>query len=177
MIQAMNGLAGWLVPLFVAAVLLHGLYKRVDLMAEFVAGAREGLELSLSLFPYLLAIYVAVAAFRLSGALELLASFLSPVLQPLGVPAAILPLLLVRPLSGSASAGLVLSLLHQHGPDSFIGHLVSTIQGSSETTLYVLTVYLGSVGVRRSRYALPLCLSVDAIGYATALTVAGWLWH
>jgi spore maturation protein B len=177
MIQAWGSLAGWLVPVFVAAVLLHGLWHRVDLIGEFVAGAREGLELSLNLFPYLLAIYVAVAAFRMSGALDLLSTLLAPVLRPLGVPAALLPLLLVRPLSGSASSGLVLSLLHQHGPDSFIGHLVSTIQGSSETTLYVLTVYLGSVGVRRSRYALPLCLSVDAIGYAAAIFVAGRLWH
>ena len=177
MIQTLGVAAGWLVPVFVAVVLLHGLWRRVDLLTEFVEGAREGLKLALNLFPYLLAIYVAVAAFRSSGALEVLSRTLLPLLRPLGVPADILPLLLVRPLSGAASSGLVLTLLHQHGPDSFIGRLVSTIQGSSETTLYVLTVYLGSVGVRRSRYALPLCLSVDAIGYVAAIAVAGWLWH
>ncbi len=170
-------IAGWLIPAFVAVVLIHGLWHRVDLIAEFVAGAREGLELSLSLFPYLLAIYVAVAAFRSSGALELVGGWLAPLVRTLGVPTAVLPLFLVRPLSGAASSGIVLSLLHQHGPDSFIGRLVSTVQGSSETTLYVLTVYLGAVGVRRSRYALPLCLTVDLIGYVTAVVVARSLWR
>lgn len=177
MITALSAVAGWLVPLFVAVVLVHGLYRHVDLIAEFVAGAREGLELSFSLFPYLLAIYVAVAAFRTSGALELLGGYLAPLVHALGVPVPVVPLLLVRPLSGAASSGIVLSLLHQNGPDSFIGRLVSTIQGSSETTLYVLTVYLGSVGVRKSRYALPLCLTADLLGYATAVIVAHGLWH
>lgn len=176
MIAAFGSVAGWLVPLFVAVVLVHGWWRRVDLMEGFVSGARDGLKLAFELFPYLLGIYVAVAIFRLSGALELLGAWLGPLVRPLGVPVAVLPLLLVRPLSGAASSGIVLSLLHQHGPDSFIGRLVSTIQGSSETTLYVLTVYLGAVSVRRSRYALPLCLAADLVGYATAVFVAHHLW-
>ncbi len=177
MMAAIGAIAGWLIPAFVAVVLIHGLWRRVDLIAEFVAGAREGLQLSFSLFPYLLAIYVAVATFRSSGALELVGGWLTPLVRTLGVPTAVLPLFLVRPLSGAASSGIVLSLLHQHGPDSFIGRLVSTVQGSSETTLYVLTVYLGAVGVRRSRYALPLCLTVDLIGYITAVAVSQALWR
>ena len=177
MINAFGAIAGWLIPLFVGGVLLHGWLKKVDLIENFVSGARDGLKLAFELFPYLLGIYVAVGIFRLSGALELLGNWLAPLVRPLGVPVAVLPLLLVRPLSGAASSGIVLTLLHQHGADSFIGRLVSTIQGSSETTLYVLTVYLGAVGVRRSRYALPLCLTVDLIGYITAVAVAHALWR
>lgn len=177
MIGLFGAIAAWLVPGFVALVLLHGLARKVDLLESFVEGARDGLRLAVELFPYLLGIYVAVAVFRVSGALDVLGAWLSPVVRPLGVPVAVLPLLLVRPLSGAASSGIVLALLHQHGPDSFIGRLISTIQGSSETTLYVLTVYLGAVSIRRSRYALPLCLAADLVGYVTAVFVAHSLWH
>src|SRR5690606_9705722 len=131
--------------------------------------AHEGVKLGLRLIPLIIGIYVAIGVFRESGALRALTVMLSPVLNVLGLPADILPLMAIRPFSNAAAMGLVSDILETHGPDSFIGLLASVMQGSSETTFYVLTVYLGSVGIRRSLHAAPLLLFGDAVGYLASL--------
>lgn len=165
----MGSLAAWVLPAFVAAALGLGLARGVDVFEAFLEGAREGLLLVFRIFPYILAVYVAIGAFRESGALAYASGLAAQPLTALGVPPAVVPLLLVRPLSGSAALGLLVNLLHEYGPDSPTGRLASVMQGSSETTFYVLSVYLGSVGIRRSGPALAFCLFGDAVGFAASV--------
>lgn len=154
----------WLFPLLIAALLLVGLGGRVRVYESAIAGAREGLEVAVRIIPYLVAILVAVAMFRASGALDLLISLLDPLTSLIGIPAEVLPMALLRPLSGSGAFGVMSEILTTYGPDSFVGYLASTLQGSTETTFYVLTLYCGAAGIRDVRHALIACLTGDLAG-------------
>jgi spore maturation protein SpmA len=158
----------WLIPLLIAALLLVGVAGRVRVYESMVAGAREGLEVAVRILPYFVAILVAVAMFRASGALDLLIRAVDPVTGALGFPAEALPMALLRPLSGSGAFAVMAEILKTHGPDSFVGMLASTLQGSTETTFYVLTLYAGAARVRDLRHALAACLVGDAAGFAAA---------
>jgi spore maturation protein SpmA len=162
---------GWLFPLFVTALLMVGMAGRARVYESMVAGAREGLDVVVRILPYLVAILVAVGMFRASGALELLIGLLDPLTSRVGIPAEVLPMALLRPMSGSGAFGVMSEILETHGPDSFVGYLASTLQGSTETTFYVLTLYCGAAGVRDVRHALAACLTGDLCGLAGA-TVA-----
>jgi len=159
----------WLLPLLVSALVLVGLVGRVPVYDVLVEGGKEGLQVAVRIAPYLVAILVAVGMFRASGALSLLVSAIDPLTSRLGVPAEALPMALLRPLSGSGSFGVMAEILETHGPDSFVGMLSSTLMGSTETTFYVLAVYLGAVGVRDARHILPACLAGDLAGFAGAV--------
>jgi spore maturation protein SpmA len=161
----------WLIPLLFAALLLVGISGRVRVYESMVAGAREGLDVVVRIVPFLVAILVAVAMFRASGALDLLIAVLDPVTSRVGFPAEALPMALLRPLSGSGAFGVMAEILEANGPDSFVGMLTSTLYGSTETTFYVLTVYCGAAGVRDVRHALPCCLIGD-LGGAIGATAA-----
>jgi spore maturation protein SpmA len=158
----------WLIPLLVAGLLLVGLRGGVRIYESMVAGAREALDVVVRIVPYLVVILVAVAMFRASGALDLLIRALDPLTSAIGFPAAALPMALLRPLSGSGAFAVMAEILQTHGPDSFVGMLTSTLQGSTETTFYVLTVYFGAVGVRDMRHVLPACLIGDLAGFIGA---------
>jgi spore maturation protein B len=140
----------------------------VKVYESTVAGAREALDVGVRIVPFLVAILAAVAMFRASGALDFLIRVLQPATTAVGVPAEALPMMLLRPLSGSGAFAILLDTLKTHGPDSFVGMLVSTLQGSTETTFYVLAVYFGAAGVRAGRYTLAACLAGDVVGFATA---------
>jgi spore maturation protein SpmA len=157
-------LNAWVLPLLVGALLLVGVAGRVPLYESAVAGAREGLEVAVRIVPYLVAILVAVGIFRASGALDLLIRFLDPVTSAVGIPAEVLPMAILRPLSGSGAFGVMSEILETYGPDSFAGYLASTLQGSTETTFYVLTLYCGAAGIREVRHALLACLVGDLGG-------------
>ena len=161
----------WLIPLLIAALLLVGVAGRVRVYESMVAGAREGLDVVVRIVPYLVAILVAVGMFRASGALDLVIGLLDPVTGAVGFPGAALPMALLRPLSGSGAFAVMAEILETEGADSFTGMLVSTIQGSTETTFYVLTLYCGAAGIRDVRHALPACLAGDLAGVVGA-TVA-----
>ncbi|HHW09608.1 MAG TPA: spore maturation protein [Firmicutes bacterium] len=169
MMTATAQVTALIVPALVVVALLAALLRKVDVFEEFVRGAGEGVKLSLQLIPYIVAIFVAVGLFRESGVLTVLTQWLSPVLTWLGFPVDVLPLMIIRPFNNAAAMGVVADILSTRGPDSFSGRLASVMQGSSETTFYVLTVYLGAVGIKRSLHALPLCLLGDLIGYLAAL--------
>ena len=154
----------WLFPLLIAALLLIGMAGRVRVYESAIAGAREGLEVAVRIVPYLVAILVAVAMFRASGALDLLIRVLDPLTSLIGIPAEVLPMALLRPLSGSGAFGVMSEILTTYGPDSFVGYLASTLQGSTETTFYVLTLYCGAAGIRDVRHALIACLTGDLAG-------------
>jgi spore maturation protein SpmA len=161
-------LNAWLAPLLILGLLLVGVGSRVRVYESMVAGAREGLDVAVRITPYMVAILVAVGMFRASGLLDVIVQALDPVTSAVGFPAAALPMALLRPLSGSGSFAVMSEILQTHGPDSFVGMLASTLQGSTETTFYVLTVYCGAAGIRDVRYALPACLIGDLAGFAAA---------
>ncbi len=154
----------WLFPLLVCAMLLVGVGGRVRLYESAIEGAREGLQVVVRITPYLVAILVAVGMFRASGLLALLIDLLDPLTSLVGIPAEVLPMALLRPLSGSGAFGVMAEILQTHGPDSFVGLLVSTLQGSTDTTFYVLALYAGAAGIRDVRFALIACLAGDLAG-------------
>ncbi|MGQ9778809.1 MAG: spore maturation protein [Bacillota bacterium] len=161
-------LSRWAIPLLLLTVPLLGLLRRLPLYQTFIAGAKEGLLTGINLTPYLLAMLVAVGLFRSTGGIDLLVRALHPLLRPFGIPAEVIPLALVRPLSGSGALGVLADLFAVHGPDSPLGRLASVVYGSTETTFYVLTVYLGSVGIRRLRHTWLAGLAADLAAFITA---------
>jgi spore maturation protein SpmB len=158
----------WLLPLLVLGFVVIGILGRVRVYDLLIEGGKEGLMVGVRIAPYLVAILVAVSMFRASGALAMLVGALDPFTSAVGFPAEALPMALLRPLSGSGAFAVMAEAVNTHGPDSFVGLLVSTLQGSTETTFYVLAVYLGAVGVRDSRHIVAACLAGDLAGYAAA---------
>jgi len=167
----------WIIPALVVLFLAFGLWRRVRIYESFVEGAREGFEVGVRIIPYLVAILVAIAMFRASGALDATVAALAVVTAPLGLPAEALPMALLRPLSGSGAYGVLAATIQDPriGPDSYVGYLVSTIQGSSETTLYVLAVYFGAVRIRRMRHALAAGLIADVAAVVGAVVAVSYL--
>jgi len=159
----------WALPLLLIAVLLYGFAKRVRIYDSMVAGGRDALAVAQTIVPYLVVILVAVAMFRASGALDFVIGLIDPVTSRIGVPAEVLPMALIRPLSGSGALGVMGEIFQAHGPDSFIGLLTSTLMGSTETTFYILAVYLGAAGVVDGRHALLACLAGDLAGFVGAV--------
>jgi spore maturation protein SpmA len=159
------------IPLLLSVFPLYAMLRGVKVYEEFVEGAKEGFDVAIKIIPYLVAILVAIGMFRAAGGIELLSQGLRPVLAAVGFPAELLPMVLMRPLSGSGTLGLFAELVKQYGPDTLISRMGGTIYGSTETTFYVLAVYFGSVGIKRSRYALLAGLTADLVGViASVLT-------
>jgi spore maturation protein SpmA/spore maturation protein SpmB len=159
----------WALPALLIAVLLYGFGNRVRIYDSMVAGGRDALDVAYKIVPYLVVILVAVAMFRASGALDVVIGFVDPWTSLIGVPAEVLPMALIRPLSGSGALGVMSEIFNAHGPDSFIGLLTSTLMGSTETTFYILAVYLGAAGVVDGRHALFACLIGDISGFFGAV--------
>ncbi len=173
-----RAIAPWIIPGLMVALLGFGAWRRVRVYEAFVEGAKDGFQVALRIIPYLVAILVAVAMFRSSGAMDMLVGPLGAVTVLVGLPAEALPMAMLRPLSGSGAYGLLASIIQDPaiGPDSYTGYLVSTIQGSTETTFYVLAVYFGAVGVRRIRHALVAGLSADVAGIAASVAIVTYLY-
>lgn len=159
------------IPTMIALFLGWGFFKKVKVYEVFVEGAKEGFDTAVRIIPYLVAMLFAIGVFRASGAMDVLTSVLSPLTNLIGLPSEALPMALLRPLSGSGSLGLMTEIMKAHGPDSFIGVLVSTMYGSSETTFYVLAVYFGAVQIKNVRHAVPAGLIADLFGMLGALLV------
>jgi spore maturation protein B len=166
-----NTISIWLIPMIICFILLYGTFKRVPTYESFVEGGKEGIKLSFSIIPYLVGMMVAITVFRASGALDYFIGLLKPVLQLIGVPGEIVPLALMRPLSGTGALSITSDLIATHGPDSFIGQLASTMQGSTDTTFYVLTVYFGAVGIRKMGDALKVGLLADIVGIIASIVI------
>lgn len=161
----------WLIPCFILLVLIVATVKRIPAYELFVEGGKEGIKMAFSLLPFLVGMIVAIAILRSSGALEAFVSFISPALIFVGIPPEIIPLAIVRPISGTAALGMTTELIGNHGPDSFIGRLASTMQGSTDTTLYILTIYFGAVGIKKMNYALKVGLLADLIGILASVII------
>ena len=157
-----------LVPFLMLGVALWGLARRVDLWSALVEGAGEGLQVSLRIVPPLIGLLTAVYMLRASGALELLGQLLEPVLSAVGIPVETVPLLLVRPVSGSAALGVGAELIETYGPDSPVGRTAAVMLGSTETTFYTIAVYFGAAKIAKTRYAVPAALCGDIAGFLAA---------
>jgi len=167
-IQSISYLA---IPLIIILFVMYGIVKKVKIYEVFVEGAKEGFNVALKIIPYLVAMLVAIGIFRAGGAMDFLILILSPVTDLIGMPAEVMPMIIMKPLSGSGSLGIMSEIMSVHGPDSFIGVLVSTIMGSTETTFYVLALYFGSVNISKMRHAVAAGLIADIAGFLGALFI------
>lgn len=159
--NVMNLLSFFIIPLMLVGFPLYGLYRRVPVYESFVEGAKEGFQVAVRIIPYLVAILFAVAMFRASGAMDLLARALGPILRPIGFPAEVLPMAIIRPLTGSGSAALVVDMINRYGEDSIFVKMAAVMFGSTETTFYVIAVYFGAINIKKTRHAVPAGLTAD----------------
>ena len=169
--QVITTISIWIIPCFILIVLLTALRKKLPAYELFVEGGKEGIDMAFTLLPFLLGMVVAIAILRSSGALDAFVGLLDPILSAVGIPSEIIPLALSRPISGTAALGIMTELTDTYGPDSFIGRLAATMQGSTDTTFYILTVYFGAVGIKKMRYALKVGLLADLTGMIAAIAI------
>jgi spore maturation protein B len=158
-------------PAMIVGFPLYGLLRRVPVYERFVEGAREGFDVAVRIIPYLVAILFAVAMFRASGAMEWFQHYLRTPLGWIGVPTELIPMAVVRPLTGSGSLAVLADMVKQYGPTADVTRMAATIYGSSETTFYVIAVYFGAVNIRKTRHAVPVGLIADAAGVLLAVYV------
>ncbi|MEK5061326.1 spore maturation protein [Paenibacillus shunpengii] len=171
MLSFINLISTWAIPVIIAFIPVYAYFRKVPVYESFVDGAKEGFGTAISIIPSLVAMMVAISVFRASGALDFFIGLVAPLFQWMGVPPEVLPLGILRPLTGTGSLAFTTDLIQTHGPDSMIGRIASTIQGSTDTTLYVLTVYFGAVGIRNGRYALKVGLFSDIVGFVAAIMI------
>ncbi len=173
-----KSISPWIIPGLMLAFLSFGIIRRVRVYEVFVDGAKEGFQVAVKIIPYLVAILVAVSMFQESGAMDIMVRFIGGWTQKIGLPAEAVPMAMLRPLSGSGAYGILASIINNPsiGPDSYTGYLVSTFQGSTETTFYVLAVYFGAVQIKRMRHALVAALTADIAGIAAAVGICSLLY-
>jgi spore maturation protein B len=160
--------SAYVVPLLLLGCSMYALHRKVDVYSALTAGAEGGLGVAMRILPSMIALLSAIYMLRASGALDLLTASLSPLTEILGLPAETTALMLIRPLSGSGALAVGSELMAQYGPDSYIGRVAAVMLGSTETTFYVLAVYFGAAGVKKSRHALPAALCADVAGFLAA---------
>ena len=161
-----------IIPLIIVSVVIYGMLKGVKVYECFVEGAKEGLSVCLRIFPYLLAMIVAVAVFRESKALDYVIYLVTPVVKLIGLPPELVPLVGIKPLSGSGALGIFSEILQKYGADSYIGIVASIIMGTTETIFYTLTVYYGAVNIKKIRHTLWAAIMADLTAIIMALTLA-----
>jgi spore maturation protein B len=159
------------IPAIVLFVVVYGAVKKVKIYESFVEGAKEGFNVGVRIIPFLVAMLVAIGVFRAGGAMDILAMLLSPITSLIGMPVETLPMAIMRPLSGSGALGIMSEIFKTHGADSHIGRMVSVMMGSGETTFYVLAVYFGSVGITRTRQAVPAGIIADVVGILASVWI------
>lgn len=167
----MNKISSLIIPIMVLSVVIYGIYKKVNIYDVFIEGAKESFEMIFTIFPYLLGMMLAINLFLHSNILSNLSNLISPLLDLIGVPFDIVPMAIMRPISGNSSIAILNNIFLNYGPDSFIGRLASTIQGSTDTTFYVLTLYFGSIGIKKIRYSLIAGLFADLIGIIASIII------
>ena len=163
--------SAWMLPMVVAVLVMYGWTRGVRVYDSLVTGARQGFDVAVRIIPYLVAILVVVGMFRASGGIDLITTLLSPLTALIGLPAEALPMAILRPLTGSGAYAVMAEIMTAEGPDSVVGYMVSTFQGSTETTFYTLAVYYGAVGIRRTRHTVPACLLADTAGILGAVFI------
>jgi spore maturation protein B len=165
----------WAIPVLLVGIPLVGMIKRIKVYDVFIEGAKEGFQVAVRIIPFLVGILVAIGMFRGSGAMDLLTNALQPVMTAINFPAEVFPLAVLRPLSGSGSLALTTDIVKRFGPDSLMGRTAATMYGSSETLFYVLAVYFGAVGVKRTRHAIPSAIVGDIVAAVVAVAICSWM--
>ncbi|SHH99534.1 spore maturation protein [Clostridium grantii] len=166
-----------IIPILIVFIVIYGGIKKVKVYECFVEGAKEGLTLCFNIYPYLLAMLVAVGIFRSSGALDYLIYLAKPLVDFIGLPPEILPLVMIKPLSGSGAQGVFVSILKEYGADTYIGILASVIIGTTETIFYTLTVYFGAVNIKKIRHTLWAALLADLTAIIAAITIVNIMFN
>ena len=164
-------ISAWAIPGIIVFIPLFAASRKVPVYESFVEGAKDGFQTAVSIIPSLVGMMVAISVFRSSGAMDLLIGLIRPLVDRIGIPSEVLPLAILRPITGAGSLAFTTDLIREFGPDSLIGRIASTIQGSTDTTLYVLTVYFGAVGIRKAGYALKVGLFSDVVGFVASMIV------
>jgi spore maturation protein B len=172
---ALDVISLWAIPFLLVFIPLVGLLRKVKVYDVFIEGAKEGFTVAVRIIPFLVGILVAIGMFRGSGAMDLLMAGLRPLVAPINFPPELLPLAILRSLTGSGSLAFTTDLVKTHGPDSLIARTAATMYGSSETTFYVLAVYFGAVGISRTRHAVPAALVADIAAAIAAVVVCAWM--
>lgn len=171
LIEICQQLSSWAIPIILLIIPIVGYFRKVKIYEAFVEGASEGFQTAVRIIPFLVAMMVAINIFKASGAMSMCIDSIAPMLQLFGVPPDVVPLAVMRPLSGTGALGLTTEILSTHGPDSMIGRMASTILGSTDTTFYILTVYFGAVGISNPRYAVGVGLFGDLVGFLGSIYI------
>lgn len=171
MIRALSLVSVMAIPLMMSIILIHGLIKGVNMYESFVEGAADGFKTSINIMPYLVAIFIAVGFLRSSGTIDYLIKFTDPFMSFIGIPSEVLPLAIMRPISGSGALAILRDILNTYGADSFVGRLSSTMMGSAETIFYTMAVYFGSVGIKKGRHTLGAALISHLASIIAAVVV------
>jgi spore maturation protein B len=174
---ALNGISLWAIPVLLVGIPLIGMIRKIKVYDTFIEGAKEGFQVAVRIIPFLVGILVAIGMFRASGSMDMLTNALRPLLRATQFPPEIFPLVILRTLSGSGSLALATDIIKQSGADSFIARTAATIYGGSETTFYVLAVYFGAVGVKRTRHAIPSALVGDLVAAIVAVAICSWMFR
>jgi spore maturation protein B len=169
--KIINYLSTIAVPMVIMLIILYGLIEKVKIYDTFVEGAKEGMKIVIKIFPTLIGIFLAVGALRSSGIIDLIINIIKPVIEILKIPAEIMPLAMLRPISGSASMAVATDILSKYGVDSLIGLIASTIMGSTETTFYTIALYTSAVGIKKIRFVLVAALIADITGMLVSVAI------
>lgn len=167
----MQDISNLIIPIMVLGIIIYGFLKKINIYDVFVEGSKESYDMVLTMFPCMLAMIFGVNIFIKSGVLEYIFGFFQNILDFLHIPIEIIPMAIMRPISGSSSLAILNTILENYGPDSFVGRLASVIQGSTDTTFYILTLYFGSIGIKKIRYSLWAGLAADVIGIVSAIII------
>lgn len=171
-VKIMENISLYAIPLIILVIVGYAYFvKKIKVYEVFCEGAKEGFNTAIRIIPFLVAMLVAIGIFRASGCIDIMMKVLDPVFSLIGMPGEVLPMALIRPLSGGGASGVMNDLFTTYGPDSLIGRMASVMNGSTETTFYVLAVYFGAVGIKKTRHALPAGLIADVVGIITAVVV------
>jgi len=173
--NAVNLISQLIIPFFILLAVGYGLAKKVRVYDCFVSGAKDGITVVIKIFPYLLAIFIAVKSFQASGAFDFAQELFRGLFRALNIPMEVIAIAIIKPLSGSASLGVFTDIVKTTGPDSLASLISAVIMGSAETTFYVLAVYLGAVGIKRTRYLVPVCVMSDIVGIIMAIGIVKFL--
>ncbi|NIK67667.1 MULTISPECIES: spore maturation protein [unclassified Paenibacillus] len=175
MFELFTRVSAWLIPAIIVFIPLYAAFRKVPVYETFIEGAKDGFGTAINIIPSLVGMMVAISMFRASGAMDMMLGAVRPLFDWLSIPTEVLPLGILRPLTGAGSLAFTADLIATHGPDSMIGRIASTIQGSTDTTLYVLTVYFGAVGIRKTKYALKVGLFSDLVGFLAAIMICMYI--
>jgi spore maturation protein B len=169
--NTINLISQVIIPAFILFAVLYGVARKVRVFDCFVAGAKDGVTVVVRIFPYILGIFVAVKSFEASGALDFIKRVFVGAFSSMNVPIEVIPIAIVKPLAGSAALAVFTDIVKTTGPDSLASILSAVIMGSAETTFYVLAVYLGAVGIKKTRYLVPVCVLSDMVGILIAIAI------